>query len=378
MISWDRIKRGLAKEELKKRLQRGEEIGKVGKHFVSIPIPWIDVPTFRHDPHGKPGVGQGKGEIGDPVGSGDPRDGEGGAGDAPGEHILEVDVPLEDAIDILREALEFPPMDPKKRKILTEKKEKYSSIARVGPEGLRHTKRTYKEALRRQVMLGDYDVLNPNIVPVKPDKRYKSWKVVIERTMAGVIIYLMDVSGSMVDEMKEMARTASFWINTWVLSEYPLMDTLYIIHDAAARVVDAETFFHTRESGGTIISSAYKEIVAAITAKQGVVYGTKRISFPADEYHIYVIHFSDGDNWSKNDTENCLTILDRDILPFIDLFGYIQIKGEYSRSGAFKNDVDNHFAKYGKWAEKVHTTEIAEREDIFDGIKDILGKRKGV
>src|SRR5206468_10715821 len=63
---------------------------------------------------------------------------------------------------------------------------------------------------------------------------------------------------SMGDEQKEIVRIESFWIDTWLRSNYKGLETRYIIHDAVAREVDRETFFHTRESGGTMISSAYK------------------------------------------------------------------------------------------------------------------------
>ena len=73
-----------------------------------------------------------------------------------------------------------------------------------------------------------------------------------------VVIYMMDVSGSMTDEQKQIVRTEAFWIDTWLKSQYGGLEMRYIIHDAAAKEVDEETFYHTRESGGTRISSAYK------------------------------------------------------------------------------------------------------------------------
>ena len=69
---------------------------------------------------------------------------------------------------------------------------------------------------------------------------------------------MMDVSGSMTDEQKEIVRTEAFWIDTWLSSQYDGIETRYIIHDAVAKEVDEHTFYHTRESGGTRISSAYK------------------------------------------------------------------------------------------------------------------------
>ena len=71
---------------------------------------------------------------------------------------------------------------------------------------------------------------------------------------------MMDVSGSMTDEQKEIVRTEAFWIDTWLTSQYEGVETRYIIHDAVAKEVDEHTFYHTRESGGTRISSAYKAV----------------------------------------------------------------------------------------------------------------------
>ena len=69
---------------------------------------------------------------------------------------------------------------------------------------------------------------------------------------------MMDVSGSMTDEQKEIVRIEAFWIDTWIKAHYQGIETAYIIHDAVAQEVDEHTFYHTRESGGTKISSAYE------------------------------------------------------------------------------------------------------------------------
>ena len=109
---------------------------------------------------------------------------------------------------------------------------------------------------------------------------------------------MMDVSGSMGDEQKEIVRIESFWIDAWLQKQYKGLESRYIIHDAVAREVDRETFFHTRESGGTMISSAYKLCSQLIDDH-----------YPPDEWNIYPFHFSDGDNWSMDDTLLCVELL---------------------------------------------------------------------
>ena len=105
-----------------------------------------------------------------------------------------------------------------------------------------------------------------------------------------VVIYMMDVSGSMTDEQKEIVRTEAFWIDTWLKSQYDGVETRYIIHDAVAKEVDEHTFYHTRESGGTRISSAYKPAPTRSSTP----------SFPPADWNIYCFQFSDGDNWGED------------------------------------------------------------------------------
>src|ERR1041385_943873 len=132
------IVRGKIKKELRKYMTQGELIGKKGKDLVSIPLPQIDLPHFRFGKN-QGGVGSGEGEVGDPVG-GQPQDGDGKgeAGEQPGEHVLEVDLTMEELAKILGEELELPNIEPKGQRTIMAEKERYSSIRRQGPESLRH------------------------------------------------------------------------------------------------------------------------------------------------------------------------------------------------------------------------------------------------
>lgn len=353
------IIRGKIKKELRKYITRGELIGRKGKDLVSIPLPQIDIPTFRFGSRGAGGVGQGEGEVGTAFAPGPPQPGQ-GAGETPGEHLLEVDISLDELAEILGEELELPKIEPKGKKEITSLKNKYTSIRRVGPESLRHFKRTYKEALKRQLTSGIYRYESPVIVPIREDKRYRSWEITQEPQSNAVIIYMMDVSGSMGDEQKEIVRIESFWIDTWLRSQYDGLDTRYIIHDAVAREVDRETFYHTRESGGTKISSAYQLCAKLVET-----------NYPPEEWNIYLLHFSDGDNWGGGDTKICLDLMEGHLLPKCNLFCYGQVQSAYG-SGEFKGDLDLHFQD----CDNLVTSDIAGREGVYDSIKEFLGKGK--
>src|SRR5205814_280788 len=106
------IVRGKIKQNLRKYITQGEMLGKKGKELVSIPLPQIDIPHFRFGPKQTGGVGQGDGDPGDVLGK-DPQDAEGKAGDKPGEHLLEVEVTMDELAAILGEELQLPNIEPK-------------------------------------------------------------------------------------------------------------------------------------------------------------------------------------------------------------------------------------------------------------------------
>src|SRR3989344_1891006 len=308
-----KIVHGRIRENLRRYISHGEMIGRRGKDLISIPIPEIDIPRFEKDPRKDIGVGQGKGGVGDLLGKGKQERGA-GAGDLPGEHMLEVDVTLEDLAQLLGEELELPRIEPKGKKNIQNYHNRYTTIRRVGPESLRHFKRTYKQALKRQIISGQYNPEEPRIVPIHEDRFYKSWKRVPLPESSAVVFYMMDVSGSMGDEQKEIVRTESFWIDIWLRSHYKNLEVAYLIHDAEAREVDREAFYGTKESGGTKISSAYKLFADMIDKK-----------YNPDDWNIYGFHFSDGDNWSE-DNDDCISLLEQRILSRVSLFCYGQVK----------------------------------------------------
>lgn len=354
------IVRGRVKKDLRKYMSHGEMIGRQGKRYVSIPLPQIDIPQFRYGAKQGGGVGQGEGDVGDPIAQGDGQPGSGEAGSEPGSHALEVDITLEELAQILGEELQLPNIQPKGKKNIVSEKDRYSGIRKTGPDSLRHFKRTYREALRRQVSAGEYDPKNPIVIPIRDDMRYRSWKETLLPESNAVIIYMMDVSGSMGTEQKELVRITAFWIETWLRSQYKEIDIRYIVHDAAAKEVDQETFYHIREGGGTKISSAYKLCNRLIDER-----------YPASEWNIYPFHFSDGDNWGGGDTRECIELLRKDVLTKVNQFCYGQVRSLYG-SGRFAHDLEEYLGD----DDNLVISEIAERDDIYDTIKDFLGKGK--
>src|SRR5690606_34404368 len=144
------IVKGRIREDLRRFLTKGELIGKEGKHLISIPVRGIELPHFRYGDNSG-GVGAGEGEEGDVVGQGQPGQGKSRGGTDPGQHIMEVDLTLDELAEILAEELKLPRIEPKGKHRITTIKERYSGIRQVGPNSLRHFKRSFKEALKRQI-----------------------------------------------------------------------------------------------------------------------------------------------------------------------------------------------------------------------------------
>lgn len=352
------IVRGKIRGDLRKYISHGEMLGRKGREVVSIPVPNVDIPHFRHGRKGSGGVGQGDGEEGQVIGRGGQQqgDGSGEAGSDPGAHVREVEVTLDELAAMLGEALALPNITPKGKDTIKSARDRYNTIRRTGPDSLRHFKRTFKRALKRSVATGQYDPKEPMIVPIREDEEFRSWKPVSEPHANAAVIYMMDVSGSMTDEQKEIVRIEAFWIDTWLKKQYDGVQRRYVVHDAVAHEVDEDTFYRTRESGGTRISSAYKAARTIIDRE-----------FPPADWNIYCFQFSDGDNWGE-DNEGCQRLLREALLPDCNLFCYGQVESPYG-----SGDYIRELRKLRGDFENLILSEIENKDAIFDSIRDFLG-----
>jgi uncharacterized sporulation protein YeaH/YhbH (DUF444 family) len=351
------IVRGRIRADLRRYLSTGELIGRAGEHTVSIPLPQIELPrfVFGDNPRGK-GRGEGEGEGGE----GETAECEGGAaaGNQPGAHILEVEVELDELAEMLGTELELPNIQPRGVKELASDGGRYNGLRASGPDSLRQFRRSYKNALRRTIASGLYDPAAPHIVPIREDFRFRMRKACPTPESSAVVFHMMDVSGSMGREQKEIVRIKAFWIDTWLRSQYKNLEVVYVVHDAVARVVDQHTFFHLRESGGTKISSAYELCLKQIQER-----------YRPEDWNIYPFHYSDGDNWSARDTELCIAMLRDEILPRVNQFCYGQVKSAHG-SGQFKKDLDSALGD----EEVLVTSSVNDRGDVPEAIKAFLGR----
>lgn len=331
-----------------------------GKQVIKVPIRSLDeyriVYNFNKNKH----VGQGDGDsqVGDVLGV-DPQAAQGpgkgeGAGDQPGEDVIEAEISLAELEAMLFEELELPFLKQKDRDQLETKEVRFNDIRKKGIMSNIDKKRTIMENLRRNATSGQ-----PGIHHISPDDlRYKTWEEIIKPQSNAVIIAMMDTSGSMGSFEKYCARSFFFWMTRFLRHQYEKVELVFIAHHTEAKEVTEEEFFTRGESGGTICSSAYIKAIEIIDSR-----------YPPNMYNIYPFHFSDGDNLTS-DNERCVKLIG-ELLKRANLFGYGEVN-QYNRSStlmsAYKHIQFPHFMYHV----------IREKTEVYNALKSFFRKRDQV
>jgi uncharacterized sporulation protein YeaH/YhbH (DUF444 family) len=128
-----------------------------------------------------------------------------------------------------------------------------------------------------------------------------------------VMFCVMDVSGSMDESRKDLAKRFFMLLYLFLKRNYERIDVVFIRHHTVAKEVDEEDFFHSRESGGTVVSSALKLMAEVIQER-----------YSPSQWNIYCAQASDGDNWA-GDSELCAKILRESILPLTQYYAYVEV-----------------------------------------------------
>ncbi len=145
------------------------------------------------------------------------------------------------------------------------------------------------------------------------DLRYNHRVKVPQPSTQAVMFCLMDVSGSMTQERKDLAKQFFILLYLFLQRNYERIDVVFIRHHTVAMEVDEDEFFHSRETGGTVVSSALNLTRDIIRAR-----------YPSSAWNIYCAQASDGDNW-PDDSPGCREMLTNELLPLMQYFAYIEI-----------------------------------------------------
>lgn len=376
----------LVEESIKKNIGNiiAEEsiIGQNRDKKIKIPIRGIKEYQFVYGKNGSSaGSGDGSEKRGDKIGeekAGKKGKGDGQAGNQEGEDIYETEVTIEELIKYLFDDLNLPDIDKKKIAEL----ESIRSFKNLGyqrkgiPPRLAKKRSVIEKIKRKQGYLRNHGSLDApeeendgqeqalvdnngkkRFPFMEDDLRYRRVREDHKKDFNAVVICIMDVSGSMDQTKKYLARSFYFLLYQFIRLKYSSVDVVFVAHTTTAKEVNESEFFHKGESGGTYISSGYEKALEIIEQRYN----------PAS-WNIYAFHCSDGDNWSE-DNRRAVEMADK-LCEVCNLFGYGEIvPGYYSSSSTIK-------AEYQKSVRRKNFSIITmtKKDDVLPGLKKLLEK----
>ena len=198
----------------------------------------------------------------------------------------------------------------------------------------------------------------PFIDPV--DVRYNRFELVPQPVTSAVMFCLMDVSGSMTEHMKDLAKRFYKLLYLFLSRRYKNVEVVFIRHTHLAKEVDEETFFTSTETGGTVVSTAFEEMLRVVQAR-----------YPKDQWNIYAAQASDGDNFST-DNGKVATLLKQHILPMCQYFAYIEVNDEGGRE--LNTDLWRTYDHLVKSGASIAMRKVSERNQIFPVFRELFAR----
>jgi uncharacterized protein len=350
---------GRARVEVKSAVQEALRKRKVADiahgEKVAIPTRGISEPTFHHNRRSgrSDHVVPGNKEYvrGDEIPR--PQGGEGGGGregspDGEGDDAFEFTLSKDEFLDMFFEDLELPDLVKKSLKDTTAVDLQRAGYTVTGNPSNLSVPRTMRNSMGRRIALrrpklSDIEALrqqieearaNDNedevtrltleldriekrskIIPwIDPiDVRYRRFDRVPKPNTEAVMFCLMDVSGSMTEAMKDLAKRFFMLLHVFLVRRYRHVDVVFVRHTSTAEEVDEETFFYSRETGGTVVSTALDKMLEIARAR-----------YPTDRWNIYGAQASDGDNYGA-DSGRCVQLLGGEVLPLCQYFAYVEV-----------------------------------------------------
>ncbi|MDH3337677.1 MAG: YeaH/YhbH family protein [Gammaproteobacteria bacterium] len=177
-------------------------------------------------------------------------------------------------------------------------------------------------------------------------------------TTSAVMFCLMDVSGSMTQDIKDLAKRFFVLLHLFLKRHYEKTEVVFIRHHTKADEVDEEEFFYSRETGGTVVSTA-------LDLMQRIV----RERYPSDSWNIYAAQASDGENWA-DDSPKCRDLLVKSLLPLVQYFAYVEISsGRDQELWQTYSEIPTDFP------DRFAMRKVSEPADIFPVFRDLFERR---
>lgn len=236
-----------------------------------------------------------------------------------------------------------------------------AELATLDEQSERHTEITHELAqLRKKVAAVTY------VDPI--DLRYNVFSKKQVPHSTAVMICIMDVSGSMDEHKKDMAKRFFMLLYLFLQNKYEHVIIEFVRHHTQAERVDEQTFFYDKLSGGTMVSSALKLTHEIITEE-----------YDPNLYNLYVCQASDGDNWDA-DNQICKQLLTDVLLPLVQYMAYIEISDahgyeEYPMLRYVNSRLYTTYESVAHVNAKLQTTKVSEAADIYTVFRELFEKK---
>ena len=339
------------KESIKDVVAEESIIGQHGKKKIRIPVKGLKEYRFVYGENQQKSVGTAgnhhikRGQkVSKRATKPTNKPGDSQPGDEEGEERYEVEITLEELAEYLFSDLELPDLEKKKFRFVEN-----TSFKRKGYrfEGIRprlSKKETLKRKIRRKkkaIAAGTYDPESGDRFPFhKDDIKYHHIKPTPKENTSAVVFLLMDVSGSMTQERKFLARSYFFLMYQFLRHRYENIEVVFISHTTTAKIVTEDEFFKRISIGGTMISSAL-ELQLELVRKQ----------YHPNSWNIYTFYCGDGENW-MDDNIRAIELM-RELKEINQLFVYTEINERAVFTGEEDTIIDWHNPDFAAWNESM-------------------------
>ena len=206
----------------------------------------------------------------------------------------------------------------------------------------------------------------PFIDPI--DLRFRDFQPKPEPNTKAVMFCLMDVSGSMGEREKDLAKRFFMLLHLFLQRRYKRIEVVFIRHTHEAQEVDEETFFYSRETGGTVVSSALNEMLRVLKGR-----------YSPDQWNIYAAQASDGDNY-PGDGAACVSLLSQQLMPLCQYYAYVEILDE-REIDVFRNATHgaalwNAYSTVKSQWKNFEMKRIAQPGDIYPVFRELFAKNR--
>ena len=190
------------------------------------------------------------------------------------------------------------------------------------------------------------------------DLRYNN-RVPQPRPISQAVMFcLMDVSGSMDEHRKDLAKRFFILLHLFLTRHYERIEIVFVRHHTVAAEVDEEGFFHSKESGGTLVSSALELTLDIMKAR-----------YPTDQWNLYVAQASDGDNW-ESDCPRCHELLLKEILPRVQYYCYVEVDAAQPQA------LWEHFESVRTSVRNLALGRILTRTDVYPVLRELFSRKE--